>query len=142
ALTQPGAVAMAVFAALGLGMALPFLLLSYSPRLARAMPKPGAWMETLKQFLAFPLYLTAVWLLWVLGRQLGIDALAAIIVGAVAIAFALWLWQRKPASRSGRAVVLAGVVLSSATALALVVKAEQFGKDELWQPYSAELVQE
>jgi thiol:disulfide interchange protein len=140
ALTQPPSVALAVFAALGLGMALPFLALSYSPKLSQALPRPGPWMETLKQFLAFPLYLTAVWLLWVLGRQTGIDAAAAIIVGAIAIAFALWLLQRKPLSRTGRTLVYAGVLASAFVALAVAIKADQFGKSEIWQPYSAELV--
>lgn len=140
ALTQPPGVALAVFAALGLGMALPFLALSYSPKLSQALPKPGPWMETMKQFLAFPLYLTAVWLLWILGRQTGVDAAAAVIVGAVAIAFALWLLQRRPLSKTGRTLVYAGVLASALVALAVAIKADQFGKDDTWQPYSAELV--
>ncbi|MEX1032393.1 MAG: protein-disulfide reductase DsbD domain-containing protein [Cellvibrionaceae bacterium] len=140
ALTQPPGVALAVFAALGLGMALPFLALSYSPALSRKLPKPGPWMETLKQFLAFPLYLTAVWLLWVLGRQTGIDAAAAVIVGAVAIAFALWLMQKKPLSKLAKALVYAGMLASVVSALGLAVSADRIGEDKTWQPYSAELV--
>ncbi|MCW8194427.1 cytochrome C biogenesis protein [Proteobacteria bacterium 005FR1] len=140
ALTQTPTVALSVFAALGLGMALPFLALSYAPKLSRALPKPGPWMDTLKQFLAFPLYLTAVWLLWVLGRQTGIDAAAAVVVGAVAIAFALWLLQRRPVSKTGRTVVYAGVLASAFVALAVAVKSEDFGPADTWQPYSAQLV--
>ncbi|KKO44533.1 thiol:disulfide interchange protein [Arsukibacterium ikkense] len=94
AVTQSPQVALLVFAALGLGMALPFLLLAYIPALARLLPKPGAWMDTLKQLLAWPLYLSAVWLLWVFGRQAGIDAMALLLVGMVALAAALWLWGR------------------------------------------------
>tara|TARA_R110002126_G_scaffold43555_8_gene124861 strand:+ start:11917 stop:14055 length:2139 start_codon:yes stop_codon:yes gene_type:complete len=94
AVTQSPLVALLVFAALGLGMALPFLLLAYIPALARLLPKPGAWMETLKQLLAWPLYLSAVWLLWVFGRQAGIDAMALLLVGILALAAALWLWGR------------------------------------------------
>ncbi|MBV2130958.1 protein-disulfide reductase DsbD family protein [Arsukibacterium indicum] len=94
AVTQSPQVALLVFAALGLGMALPFLLLAYIPALARLLPKPGAWMETLKQLLAWPLYLSAVWLVWVFGRQTGIDAVALLLVGMVALAAALWLWGR------------------------------------------------
>tara|TARA_B100001059_G_scaffold93153_1_gene92316 strand:+ start:55682 stop:57736 length:2055 start_codon:yes stop_codon:yes gene_type:complete len=94
AVTQSPQVALFVFAALGLGMALPFLLLAYIPTLARLLPKPGAWMDTLKQLLAWPLYLSAVWLLWVFGRQAGIDAMALLLVGMVALAAALWLWGR------------------------------------------------
>lgn len=142
ALTQSAAVALAVFAALGLGMALPFLLLSYSPRLAKVMPKPGPWMDTFKQLLAFPLYLTAVWLLWVLGRQAGIDAAAAVVAGGVALSFALWLVGRKPASRPGQAVVYGGALLSAVVAAGIAFQPQQFGKSELWQPYSAELVAE
>ncbi|WHI48903.1 protein-disulfide reductase DsbD domain-containing protein [Microbulbifer sp. VAAF005] len=71
AVTQPALIALSVFAALGAGMAAPFLLLTYIPALAKKLPKPGPWMDRLKQLLAFPMYLTAVWLLWVLGRQAG-----------------------------------------------------------------------
>lgn len=140
ALTQPPSVALAVFAALGLGMALPFLALSYSPKLSKALPKPGPWMNTLKQFLAFPLYLTAVWLLWVLGQQTGIDAAAAVTVGAVAIGFALWLLQRNPLSRTGKTVVYTGVLASAILALGVAIKPDQFETDDTWQPYSAQLV--
>lgn len=140
ALTQSAGVALAVFAALGLGMALPFLLLSYSPRLAQAMPKPGPWMETFKQLLAFPLYLTAVWLLWVLGRQAGIDAAAAVIAGGVALSFAIWLCTRKASSRMGQATVYGAALLSAILAVGIAIQPQQFGKSELWQPYSAELV--
>lgn len=90
AITLPTPAALSIFAALGFGMALPFLILSYSPKLAAAIPKPGQWMETLKQFLAFPLLLTAVWLLWVLGRQAGSDTAISFIAGAVFIAMSLW----------------------------------------------------
>ena len=86
ALTQPPVSALLVFVALGLGMALPFLLLSYSPGFARMLPRPGAWMEKLKEFLAFPMYLTAAWLLFVFGRQVGLVALFFLCAGAVAIA--------------------------------------------------------
>jgi len=94
AITQPWPVALCIFAGLGLGMALPLLLLSYLPQLGKWLPQPGAWMETFKQALAFPLYLTAIWLLWVLSRQLGADAAMLIILGAVGIVFIFWLGQR------------------------------------------------
>lgn len=142
ALTQPATIALAVFAALGLGMALPFLLLSYSPRLAQLMPRPGPWMETFKQFLAFPLYLTAVWLLWVLGRQSGVDAAAAVVAGGVALSFGLWLTGKKPASPVARAALYGTAGVSALLALSVALQPQQFGKNELWQPYSAELVTE
>ncbi|MGF1525826.1 MAG: protein-disulfide reductase DsbD family protein [Candidatus Competibacterales bacterium] len=117
AVTQSSPVALAVFASLGLGMALPFLLLGFVPGLARWLPRPGAWMETFKQFLAFPLYLTALWLLWVLGRQAGVDAMAAAGVGLLSLAFALWLLQHLPANPWGRAL---GFTTSAAALVAAV----------------------
>jgi len=93
AVTQPPLIALGIFAALGAGMAAPMLLLSYSSGLRGLMPKPGPWMETLKQFLAFPLYATAIWLLWVAGRQTGVDTMAAALTGALLISLAMWLWR-------------------------------------------------
>ena len=94
AITQPPPVALLVFGMLGLGLATPFLLVGLFPALARGLPRPGAWMEHFKQAMAFPLYLSVVWLLWVLARQAGSDALAAVLSGMVLIAFAAWLWHR------------------------------------------------
>ncbi|HYM85848.1 MAG TPA: protein-disulfide reductase DsbD [Pseudoxanthomonas sp.] len=94
AFTASTPVALLVFAFLGLGLALPFLLIGFVPGLAPRLPKPGAWMETLKHFLAFPMYLTAVWLLWVLGKQRGVDAIGLALVGLVLLALGLWWYQR------------------------------------------------
>jgi len=91
AVTQPAAIALLIFATLGFGLALPFLLMGFFPRLAAWLPKPGAWMETFKQLMAFPLFLTAVWLLSVVGHQAGSDAVAWICAGLVLFAFAVWL---------------------------------------------------
>lgn len=86
--------AISVFLALGLGLALPFLLIAYIPALAKLLPKPGAWMETLKQVLAFPMYLTAAWLVSVIAAQRGSMGVMLILAGATAFAFALWIWER------------------------------------------------
>ncbi len=94
AFATPGAGGLLVFLMLGLGLALPMLLIGFVPALADRLPKPGAWMETLKQFLAFPLYLTAVWLLWVLGKQRGVDAMALVAAGLAVFALALWWFER------------------------------------------------
>jgi thiol:disulfide interchange protein DsbD len=94
AITQPWWIALLIFASLGFGMALPLLLLSYIPSLNKLLPKPGAWMETFKQALAFPLYITAIWLLWVLSRQLGPNITALVIFGGLAIVFIHWLGQK------------------------------------------------
>ena len=94
AFAAPAVAAMLVFVVLGLGLALPFLLIGFVPSLARRLPSPGPWMETLKQVLAFPMYLTAIWLLWVLGKQRGVDALALVLVGATLLALGLWWFER------------------------------------------------
>ncbi len=91
ALTQPAFAALAVFATLGVGMATPMVAISMSNTARRWLPKPGAWMETLKQVMAFPLYLTAVWLLWVAGKQSGVDTMAAAAAGLVMLALGLTL---------------------------------------------------
>ena len=88
--TLPAAQALGIFAALGLGLALPYLLASWLPAFARALPRPGAWMQTLRRFLAFPMLATVVWLVWVLGQQTGIDGAAALLALLVALAMAVW----------------------------------------------------
>ncbi|HTF85186.1 MAG TPA: protein-disulfide reductase DsbD [Cellvibrio sp.] len=142
ALTQPAIVCLAIFAALGLGMALPLLLLCYLPALANRLPKPGVWMENLKEFLAFPLYLTAVWLLWVLGRQAGIDASMIVAAGAVAIAFGCWLLNR---SASGAWQWVRRSLIAAAWVGALVLPWQMIGQpteSSRWQAYSPERLQQ
>ena len=123
AVTQQALVALLVFIALGLGMALPFLLLALFPALAARLPKPGAWMDTLKQWLAYPLYLSAVWLLWVYGRQSGVNAQALLLVGLVCIAAVCWLWgRRQQGTLSGFGSVLALLLLITALVLPLLLQ--------------------
>jgi thiol:disulfide interchange protein DsbD len=95
ALAQNAAYALAVFVALGVGMALPYVLLAYLPKFAALLPKPGAWMDAFKRLLALPLWLTVVWLLWVLGQQLGIDAAMLVLAGLVFAVSIVWLWFEK-----------------------------------------------
>lgn len=90
AIALPTAQALTVFGALGVGMALPYLLASWLPAVARALPRPGAWMNTLRQFLAFPMWATVVWLLWVLGQQTGINGVAALLMCLVVLALLIW----------------------------------------------------
>ncbi|WP_029014153.1 protein-disulfide reductase DsbD family protein [Niveispirillum irakense] len=101
AITQPWYVAIGVFMALGLGMALPFLALSFSPWLLRHMPRPGVWMDRVKQVLAFPLYASVAWLVWVLSVQAGPDTVAVVLAGLVLIAFAAWLYGATQHAGSG-----------------------------------------
>lgn len=121
AITQPAAVALTVFAALGLGMALPFLLIGFVPAAARMLPRPGAWMLTFKQLMAFPMYLTAVWLIWVLGRQTGVNGMAIGLTGIVLLAFAVWLWGRRPLDGPQR--VILGAMAWASVVLACVLLA-------------------
>ncbi len=114
ALSQSWLVAMVVFMFLGVGMAIPFLLLAFIPRLLRFMPKPGPWMVTFKEFMAFPLYATALWLLWVLGLQVGMDGMVVVAASSLLLAFALWLLQKRKTARGGfwpRANAVAAVVI-------------------------------
>ncbi len=113
AATQPPSIALLVFVFLGLGMALPLTLISFIPKLRNCLPKPGAWMERLKEFFAFPLYLTGIWLLWVLGKQAGMDAMIIAVAGCVFIALSIWLYQHfKSVGKSFALLSLAVVLLS------------------------------
>lgn len=112
ALVQPPVAAFTVFTSLALGLALPYVVLASVPALLRRLPRPGAWLETFKQALAFPMYATVVWLLWVFGQQTGIDALAVLLLALTLLALAAWAWGR--ASRSGShllRVLAAGALL-------------------------------
>jgi thiol:disulfide interchange protein DsbD len=97
--------ALLVFLALGVGLALPFLVIGLVPALARLLPRPGRWMETLKQVLAFPMYLTAAWLVWVLAKQRGADAVGLVLVAMVLLAMTLW-WFERSRSRGGASKLL------------------------------------
>jgi thiol:disulfide interchange protein DsbD len=82
--------ALTVFAAMGLGMALPYLLASGWPGIARALPRPGAWMVVFRQAMAFPMFATVVWLLWVLGQQTGIDGASGLLAMLLTVAWLVW----------------------------------------------------
>ncbi len=151
AFTLPPAQALSLFAALGVGMALPYLAASAWPGLARAMPKPGAWMATFKTAMAFPMLATVVWLAWVLGQQTGNDGVAALLAVLVALAFALWAWGRIDSGHFARVawsatgVVLLGAVLAWALpswreAHAAAPTSPVGTADARWQPWSSERV--
>ena len=117
ALAQPAALSMSIFLALGLGLAFPYLVLSFVPALGRLMPKPGAWMETFKHLLAFPMLLTAVWLFWVVGKQLGPTSMTVALLAAVALAFALWAYGKganSPVKGAWYATAVAGLIACGA----------------------------
>lgn len=113
ALTQPAMVSLSVFLALGLGLALPYLLITLIPPLRTALPRPGAWMEIFRQFLAFPMFASAIWLIWVYTQQAGAQGVLSALSGCAAIAFLLWLRRVMPAGGAGRAVTFFLMLLSA-----------------------------
>ena len=147
-LTQSAGLALAVFATLGIGMALPVLVLAHFPSLMRKLPRSGAWMETFKQVLAFPLYATVAWLTWVLGAQAGNDAVLALLGGLVLVAMAAWMfgkWEHAAAPwRAWVAAILVGaglVVAWPGPAHEGAARAEAAKPGEIaWQEWSPEKV--
>lgn len=129
----------AVFTALGLGMALPYVLLAFFPGWRKHLPFPGPWMVRLKQILAFPLYATVIWLAWVLGAQLDNDAVARLATVLLLIAIALWAWQtrRTGGARAWAWAALAGL-LAAIVVGAPVVSASAAGGESTGKPVVAE----
>jgi thiol:disulfide interchange protein DsbD len=139
AISQNSVVALLIFAFLGLGMALPFVALTLIPSLASKLPKPGQWMENLKQFLAFPMYLTALWLLWVAGRQTGVDVVIAVVTGLVLMVLAIWLWQLATKVHSSGAILISKLLAVLVLIAAVTVTEKQLNQREQvqpWQDYS------
>jgi thiol:disulfide interchange protein DsbD len=151
ALAKPPLQLLAVFVSLGLGLALPYLLLTWWPLLRRHMPKPGAWMEWLKQALAFPMYAAAVWLVWVLAQQAGPNAIAFALAGIVIIAFAAWIFQNTRSGNAGTRHIGSGIavaalvlaVVSGYTGVANSTSAQVIAAtgDKNWEAYSQQRLQ-
>jgi thiol:disulfide interchange protein DsbD len=143
AVTQPAPVALAVFAVLGVGMAFPYVALTWAPALLARLPRPGAWMLRFKQAMAFPMFATCVWLLWVLAQQVGIDAAAMVLGGLLLIAFAAWAfglaqmgagrwrWVALFAAPIGLYAVFGLVLTGPATPASAAVRAS-----DAWQAWS------
>ena len=147
AVALPSAQGLAVFAALGLGMALPYLLASAWPAVARLLPRPGGWMAHFKTAMAFPMFATVVWLVWVLGVQVGVDGVAALLALLVALAFAAWALGSPalgPRARSGFGAVAAVLVLAALVWTVPALRQEAAAPapvaGEAWQPWSPERV--
>ncbi|MGV3481888.1 MAG: protein-disulfide reductase DsbD family protein [Sphingobium sp.] len=118
ALVLPTAAALTIFAGLGIGLALPFLLLGFVPALRRRLPRPGGWMETFRRVLSIPMFLTALGLAWILGRQAGVDGMTMGLAAALALAVALWwIGRRQSAGRPGWLALAPAL----AVAIALIV---------------------
>jgi thiol:disulfide interchange protein DsbD len=147
AVTLPAVQALSVFAALGLGMALPYLAASAWPRVAQLMPRPGVWMLHFKTLMAFPMFATVVWLVWVLGQQVGIDGAAALLLLLLALAFAAWALGSPglgPLARRGfgtlALLLMAAALFWAAPALRQEAVASSTAKTDAWQPWSPERV--
>jgi thiol:disulfide interchange protein len=136
----------AVFAALGVGLALPIVVLSFVPLLARWLPRPGAWMNTFKHLMAWPLYLTAVWLVWVLMRQAGADGTALVLLGLVVLIGALLLhgtWQLRSPSWPRRLIVLALLLLALGPfTLLQPQRVAESAQGKLWTSWSPQRLDE
>jgi thiol:disulfide interchange protein DsbD len=143
ALAQSAGVTFAVFTALGLGLAVPYLALSFQPAWTRLLPRPGAWMEILKQLTAIPLFLTVAWLIWVYGSLFssatvptqGVDHVLRILVSLILLSIAGWALGRWPA-RLGSAVV-AFLIAAGALGIALY---QPNDTTLVWAPYTTQTV--
>ncbi len=115
ALSQPAAIALLVFTLLGIGLALPYVLLLWIPGLRRILPRPGAWMESFKEAMGFLLFATVLWLAWVLGGQTGVDGVVALLGGLLLVGVAGWMlhrWaERRWVTVAAVALMLAGAIL-------------------------------
>jgi thiol:disulfide interchange protein DsbD len=143
ALAQSAAVTFAVFTALALGLAAPYVALTLQPAWTRLLPKPGAWMEVLRQAVAVPIFATVIWLAWVLAQAYGAGVLAALLAGFLLLAIAGWFLGRWPARRWSAAVaaviVLAVIGVCVAAPDKLAVASETTAAPEasgVWQPWS------
>ncbi len=147
AVTLPALQALLIFAAIGLGLALPYLLASFVPAFARALPKPGAWMDALRKLLAFPMFGTVAWLVWVLGHQSGVDGAGALLALLVVFSAVIWSLTLTGRSRLVIATILiaAGAWLTWAIgpfALKTPTTAEAPVTGERWQAWAPGRVEE
>lgn len=138
-LTQSTLILVGIFLCLGLGLAFPYLLFAIFPRAIRVLPRPGAWMNTVKQVMAIPLLLTTLWLLWILGQVRGINGVIAVLAGCIAIGVALILTRKgKVAAQAVAALVVVG-------GLVHIWRAEQVVMSEVessvWKPFSENLME-
>jgi thiol:disulfide interchange protein len=148
ALANSAVVSFAVFTAMALGLAVPYLLLAFNPAWARLLPRPGAWMEVLKQAVSIPIFGTVIWLVWVFNQTAGPSALVALLIAFLLLAIAGWILGRWPAKAG--ATIAAALVLLLAIALPISASDEMTpqastgmasGTGTHWEPFTPELVQ-
>lgn len=141
ALSLPTTQALLIFAALGLGMALPFLAAAFIPAVARLMPRPGAWMETFRNAMAFPMFATVAWLVWVLGQQSGIDGAGSLLALLVALSLIIWAFTLNGRSRTVAATIsiaFFGLIVGALgpNIVKQVASTRVVALDERWQPWA------
>jgi thiol:disulfide interchange protein DsbD len=139
-LSQSTAVLIAIFLALGLGLAMPYLIFAVFPAWIRVLPKPGVWMTRVRQVMGFPLLLTDLWLMWILGQVRGPNAVIVVLLGCVVLGFCLWLarWRKHLA----KAVAVLAMGFGVYYVYGLDRRALQVSsKNEMWQPYSPALME-
>jgi len=142
ALVLPPLQGVVVLLALGVGFALPYVALCFAPPIQKILPKPGAWLEILPQMLAFPIYGTAAWLLWVFTLQAGTDGLAIGLAGAVLVGFSAWLYGKTQGARQfWRRFGTIGTALTLVAVLFLLPLVAEPPAPTVWEPYSAERVE-
>lgn len=143
ALTQNAFAALAVFAMLGVGMALPYVILAWFPKWLDRLPRPGPWMVTFKQVLAFPMFLTVVWLIWVIAQQATIDGAAIALVGLVGLSFGAWLLgsMKARARVAGALASVLAILLAWPTTALVEANAAQgatASSSAQWKPWSVD----
>jgi len=119
ALTQPPIISLLVFIALGIGLALPYFALCFIPPLRAKLPKPGAWMETFRQFLAFPMFITTAWLMWVLSQQINSIEIFCVLLSLIGIVFIIWMMRTLPGKGIMRLISQFIIILSSILVVSL-----------------------
>jgi thiol:disulfide interchange protein len=151
ALAQSAGAAFGIFTALALGLAAPYLLLTLNPSWTRLLPRPGAWMEVLKQLSAVPIFATVIWLVWLFAQTAGLNAMLGLLTGFLVLAIAGWILGRWPARRGASVAAFLVIALSVAVPLYVMsvfpppeaasaetgrVNPGQSGNQEVWQPFS------
>jgi len=157
ALAHSAGVSLAVFTALALGLAAPYLLLAYFPGWARVLPRPGRWMEILKQAISVPIFGTAIWLVWVFGQVAGMTALGFLLVAFLLLAIAGWFlghWPGRRVPSVVAALIVAGAVAvpvwavrsfglppsSDAAEIAQLIQHGKLAAANVWQPFTPSLL--
>ena len=141
--------ALLIFTMLGVGMATPYVVLSFIPGVLKRLPRPGAWMETMKQILSFPMFATTIWLIWVFGQQTGLDGMVLLLAGMLLLGIALWIVGKWPGIQISarlkvftRSLALIIVIMALSTVYMGATMAppseaqESSSNESTWQPFS------